>query len=165
MKQKTENSKMKVETTAYLVLEDGTVYEGESLGASGKAIGQMIFDTGVTGFQEKLTDPKFTKKILLQTFPLIGNYGFNDEDYTSNEIHPSAYVVREWCQEPSNFRSKYTLDEFLKNHNTVGICNIDTRSLTKKIRGNQQVKGAVVSQLPDSLDELITEIKNFEGEV
>ncbi|MEG1584950.1 MAG: carbamoyl-phosphate synthase domain-containing protein, partial [Anaerovorax sp.] len=103
-------------------------------------------------------------KIITQTFPLVGNYGLNDEDYTSDRVWAKGYIVREWCEEPSNFRSKYTIDEFLEKHNTVGISNIDTRSLTKKIRDAGTLKGAIVAELPADLNQLISEIKNETGE-
>ncbi|MEG2200393.1 MAG: carbamoyl-phosphate synthase domain-containing protein, partial [Anaerovorax sp.] len=138
--------------------------KGKSFGTVGKTIGQMAFDTSITGCQERLTDEKSKGKIITQTFPLVGNYGLNDEDYTSDRVWAKGYIVREWCEEPSNFRSKYTIDEFLEKHNTVGISNIDTRSLTKKIRDAGTLKGAIVAELPADLNQLISEIKNETGE-
>lgn len=153
----------KITLPAYLVLEDGTVFSGKSFGATGNTMGIMTFNTSITGCQEILTDEKSKGKIIVQTFPLVGNYGLNDEDYTSNRVWVKGYIVREWCKEPSNFRSKYTLDEFLIKHNTIGICDIDTRSLTKKIRNAGNIKGAIVAELPTNLDQLIQEIKNEVG--
>ena len=88
---------------AYLLLADGTVFEGRSFGAEGTVIGEVVFTTGVTGFQETLTDPSYYGQIVTQTFPLIGNYGVNDEDNESDKSYVSGYIVREWCNTPSNF--------------------------------------------------------------
>lgn len=146
---------------AYLILADGTVYKGKSLGVMGTSIGEVVFTTGMTGFQETLTDPSFYGQIVTQTFPLAGNYGFNDEDSESGESWVKGYIVREWCQEPSNFRCKYTLDEFLKKENVVGIYDIDTRSLTKKIRESGVMNGAITHQLPGDMDRFLKEVKDY----
>lgn len=150
-------------SAAYLVLEDGTVFEGLGFGKLGNTIGQMTFNTGVTGCQELLTDIANTDKIVLQTFPLVGNYGLNDEDSLSDNVQVKGYIVREWCEEPSNFRCKYTLDEFMSKHNAVGLYNIDTRALTKKLVKAGNINGAIVTKLPKDMDSLLKEIKAFKS--
>ena len=99
---------------AYLILENGTIFEGKSFGASGEAVGEIVFTTSMTGYVETLTDPSYYGQIVVQTFPLIGNYGIMKEDFQSDRPHVKAYIVREWCQEPSNFRCEGDLDTFLK---------------------------------------------------
>jgi carbamoyl-phosphate synthase, small subunit len=158
------NSEMKEDTKeykTYLILEDGTVYEGQGVGAKGTTIGEVVFTTGMTGYQETLTDPSYFGQIVTQTFPLIGNYGLNDYDGESDKSWAKGYIVREWCEEPSNFRSKYTLDEFLKMQNIIGIYGIDTRALTKKIREYGVMNGAITSKLPEDLDGFVEELKSF----
>lgn len=104
---------------AYIVLEDKTVMEGESMGARGTTIGEVVFSTGMTGYQETLTDPSYFGQIVTQTFPLIGNYGINSEDYEGVKSWVKGYIVREWCELPSNFRSEETLDKFLREQNII----------------------------------------------
>lgn len=130
---------------ACLVLADGHVFEGEGFGADGCAIGEAVFTTGMNGYVETLTDPSYFGQIVAQTFPLIGNYGRIPADAESAKIHVRAYVVREWCAEPSNFRSAGDLDGWLREQNVVGICGIDTRSLTKLLREAGVMNGMVVS--------------------
>ena len=98
---------------AYLILEDGTVFEGEGFGAAATGLGELVFNTGVVGYIETLTDPSYYGQIVMQTFPMVGNYGIIEEDF-EGECAVKGYVVREWCREPSNFRSQYDLDAFLK---------------------------------------------------
>lgn len=136
---------------AYLVLADGTVFKGRAFGARAEAIGEVVFTTGMTGYIETLTDPSFHGQIVVQTFPLIGNYGIIPEDFESARPHPSAYIVKKWCQYPSNFRSEGDIDTFLKDNNIVGLSDIDTRRLTKIIRETGVMNGAITSD-PDSVD-------------
>ncbi|MDY4153071.1 MAG: carbamoyl-phosphate synthase domain-containing protein, partial [Treponema sp.] len=119
---------------AYLILADGTVFKGKSIGAQGEIIGETVFTTGMTGYLETLTDPSYYGQIVTQTFPLMGNYGVIPEDFESKKSWVRGYIVREICDKPSNFRCEYNLDSFLKNQNIIGICGIDTRALTKKLR-------------------------------
>lgn len=136
----------------YLQLEDGTVYEGISFGAplSGTVIAEVVFTTAMTGYTETLTDPSYYGQMVVQTFPLTGNYGVNASDFESKGIHMSAYIVREPCPYPSNFRSRYSLDSFLKQNGVPGICGIDTRSLTRRIRTGGVMAGCLChSPLPD----------------
>lgn len=152
----------KIRQSAYLILADGTVYTGYSLGASGLTIGEVVFTTGMTGYQETLTDPSYYGQMVTQTFPLIGNYGLNDADKESAKAWVKGYIVREACDAPSNFRCKYTIDEYLKAQNVIGITGIDTRALTKKIREYGVMNGAITTELPDDLDVLLEELRNYE---
>jgi len=129
---------------ATLVLENGMVFEGKSLGAEGTVFGEVVFHTGCCGFVETLTDPSYYGQILAQTFPLIGNYGINHADAESKKCWLSGYVVREWCELPSNFRMEGSMEDFLKEQNVVAIYDIDTRKLTKTIRENGVMNGAIV---------------------
>lgn len=146
---------------AWLILEDGTVYEGRSLGSGGTAVGEVVFTTGMTGYQETLTDPSYFGQIVAQTFPLIGNYGVNDTDRESGRVWLKGYIIREWCYEPSNFRSKSTLGEYLEQHNVVGIYDIDTRALTRKIREHGVMNGAVTTEYPDDTGAFLKSLKGF----
>jgi len=149
------------EKLAYLILEDGTVYRGKSFGARGKTVGEVVFTTGMTGYQETLTDPSHYGQIVTQTFPLVGNYGLNEFDGESAKSWVKGYVVREWCEEPSNFRSRETLDEFLKRNHIIGIYDIDTRALTKKIRERGVMNGAITAELPGDMDAFLEELKGY----
>lgn len=119
---------------AYLVLENGTVFQGFSFGAEADMIGEIVFTTAMTGYLETLTDPSYYGQIVVHTFPLIGNYGVIPADYESARSWVKAYIVREWCQSPSNFRCEGDLDSFLKQQGVPGLWGIDTRRLTKIIR-------------------------------
>ncbi|MEG0662186.1 MAG: glutamine-hydrolyzing carbamoyl-phosphate synthase small subunit, partial [Anaerovoracaceae bacterium] len=160
----TNSSKMayRQDIPAYLILEDGTVYKGYSLGAAGTTYGEVVFTTGMTGYQETLTDPSYYGQIVTQTFPLIGNYGVNDIDKESSRVWLSGYIIREWCYEPSNFRSKSDLGQYLEEHNIVGIYDIDTRALTKKIRESGVMNGAITTEYPENMEEMLKTIKAFE---
>ena len=131
---------------AYLILENGTIFEGTGFGASGEAVGEIVFTTGMAGYLETLTDPCFYGQIVVQTFPSIGNYGVISDDFDADRPFVKAYIVREWCQEPSNYRCEGDLDTFLKQKNIVGLCGIDTRQLTKIIRENGVMNGKIVSE-------------------
>ena len=121
---------------AYLILENGAVFKGQQFGYYGEAAGRLVFTTAMTGYMETLADPAYTGQIVLQTFPLIGNYGFISEDFGDGPVYLKAYIVREWCQEPSNFRSEGSLDAFLREKKTPGLCGVDTRALMRVIREN-----------------------------
>ena len=125
-----------MEQTVYLQLEDGTCLTGKHFGAPLKedVIAEVVFTTAMTGYTETLTDPSYYGQMVVQTFPLIGNYGVNPKDFESKGIHMSAYITREWCPCPSNFRCQMDLDAFLKQQNVPGIYDLDTRYLTKLIR-------------------------------
>lgn len=140
-----------MENKIYICLADGTVFEGKSFGASGEAMGELVFTTGMGGYIETLTDPSYFGQIVMQTFPLIGNYGFIDEDKECEKSAVSAYIVREYCEVPSNFRCGTTLDEYLKANNIVGVYDVDTREITKIIR-EHGVMNAVITTNPDTVD-------------
>lgn len=132
---------------AYLVLADGTTYEGESIGASGTVVAEMVFTTAMTGYMETLTDPSFYGQIVLQTFPLIGNYGVIRED--TEAPHPAlrGYIVKSICDHPSNFRCEGNLRDYLKEEGIVALAGIDTRALTKRLR-EKGVMAAVLTTDP-----------------
>jgi len=141
---------------AVLVLEDGTVFEGQQFGANVEAIGEVVFTTGMTGYQEILTDPSFKGQMVVLTYPLAGNYGINPDDEESRELQLNALIVHELCHEPSNWRSQRSLDKHLKLANVPGIQGVDTRALTRHIRQAGAMMGALSSsrspeELLDSL--------------
>jgi len=119
---------------ALLVLEDGTIIKGTAFGASKTVFGELVFNTGMTGYQEALTDPSYNWQILMPTYPLIGNYGISAEDMESKKIWARGLVVSEWCPEPVHRQSEMTVDEFLKRNGVPGIASVDTRTLTIKTR-------------------------------
>ena len=135
----------------YLILEDGTVFEGKAFGADVSAVGELVFTTGMCGYIETLTDESYFGQIVLQTFPLIGNYGIIEEDF-EGECSVKAYAVREVCEKPSNFRCQKTLDTFLKEMGIPGICGIDTRAVTKRIREKGVMNAAVADEIPADLE-------------
>lgn len=148
---------------AYLMLANGQVFEGKSLGAKGTVIGEVVFTTGLTGYQETLTDPSYYGQIVTQTFPLIGNYGVNHEDNESAKSYVSGYIVREGCDVPSNFRCEGNIRDFLSENNIVGICNIDTRKLTRIIRETGVMNGVITTEnVYDKKDELLEKVRAFE---
>ena len=151
---------------AFLILADGTVFKGKSIGASGSTIGETVFTTGMTGYLETLTDPSYFGQIVTQTFPLIGNYGIIPEDFESKKSWVRGYIVRELCDLPSNFRCGGDLNSFLKNQNIVGICGIDTRALTKKLRESGVMNGMIISsdEKPAINEALLAKIKNYKIE-
>ena len=147
----------------YLILENGRVFAGKSFGYAGEVTGELVFTTAMVGYLETLTDPSYYGQILLQTFPLIGNYGVIPADFESKKPQLKAYIVREWCQEPSNFRSEGCLDTFLMENKIVGLCGIDTRALTKVIR-QYGVMNAKITTNPEVTPELLAEIKAYKAE-
>ncbi|GAA1160064.1 glutamine-hydrolyzing carbamoyl-phosphate synthase small subunit [Nesterenkonia sandarakina] len=146
---------------AVLVLEDGTVHRGAAYGARGARLGEAVFATGMTGYQETLTDPSYARQIVVQTAPHIGNTGINDEDAESRKIWVAGYVVRDAARRPSNWRSRRTLDEELEVQGIVGIKDVDTRSITRHLRSAGAMKAGIFSgdQAARPIAELITEVK------
>lgn len=132
-------------TKACLVLANGQVFEGKSFGASGCIIGEAVFTTGMNGYLETLTDPSYFGQIVTQTFPLIGNYGLIPNDLESSKIHVRGYIVRSWCEDPSNFRCEGEIDNWLKNQNVIGLYDIDTRALTKVLREAGVMNGMIIA--------------------
>ena len=150
---------------AFLILADGTVFEGSSIGATGSTIGETVFTTGMTGYLETLTDPSYYGQIVTQTFPLIGNYGDIPVDYESKKSWVRGYIVRELCDQPSNFRCSGQLNDFLKAQGIIGICGIDTRALTKRLRESGVMNGMIISgKNAENLlpQELLTKIKDYQ---
>jgi len=137
----------------YLVLQDGQVFEGFRFGAPGRAVGELVFTTGMCGYLETLTDPSYAGQIVMQTYPLIGNYGVIEEDF-EGECALRGYVVREWCPEPSNFRARYDLDTFLRSRNIPGLWGVDTRELTRRIRERGVMNAALCDRVPEDLSEI-----------
>ena len=135
---------------AYLVLEDGQVFEGIRFGADGNTVGELVFTTGMCGYIETLTDPSYYGQIVMQTYPLIGNYGMIEEDF-EGKCSVRGYVVREWCHEPSNFRTQYDLDSFLKQQGVPGLYGVDTRELTRIIREHGVMNAAICDEIPADL--------------
>ena len=144
--------------TAILLLNDGKKFEGKQLGHLGETIGEVCFNTGMTGYQEILTDPSYCSQIVSMTSPHIGNYGINKEDVESNKIQVSGFVVKEESIVPSNWRSTSSLDEYLKKNKIVGIQDIDTRSLTRHIRDQGAMNG-IISSVDNDLVNLSNKIK------
>ncbi len=130
---------------AILALADGTVFEGHSLGASGQTVGEVVFNTSMTGYQEILTDPSYAHQLVTLTYPHIGNYGINAEDCESTQIHAQGLIIKDLPQAPSNFRSEQSLENYLKSENKLGICGIDTRALTRVLRTKGAQNGAIVA--------------------
>lgn len=140
-----------MDNKVYICLANGDIFEGKTFGAKGEVLGELVFTTGMGGYIETLTDPSYYGQIVMQTFPLIGNYGFIEEDQESEKSAVSAYIVREYCKEPSNFRCGYTLEKYLENNNIVGVYDVDTREITKTIR-EYGVMNAVITDDPDKVD-------------
>lgn len=138
---------------ALVALEDGTIFEGISFTGEGEAEGEIVFNTGMSGYQEVLTDPSYKGQIVTMTYPLIGNYGVNEEDMESAAIHPGAFLVKEYNAIPSNFRATGPLHEFLQKYGILGVEGLDTRALTRHIRTAGALKGIVSTRdlVPDSL--------------
>ena len=134
---------------AYLLLENGMVFEGEGFGAAGTRVGELVFTTGMTGCAESLTDPSYRGQLITFTFPMLGNYGICYEDRESPHIHARAVVVREFCPQPSNFRAEVDVDTFLREEGVCGICGVDTRRITQLIRDKGVMNAAVSNTEPD----------------
>ncbi|MCP4257520.1 MAG: glutamine-hydrolyzing carbamoyl-phosphate synthase small subunit [Planctomycetes bacterium] len=130
---------------AILLLEDGTVFKGTSFGAKGQKCGEVVFNTAMTGYQEILTDPSYNEQIITMTYPLIGNYGTNKDDWESRKSFARGFIVKENCDYPSNWRNKQSLSEYLKSNNIVGLQGIDTRALVRHIRTAGAMRGIISS--------------------
>ncbi len=137
----------------YLTLENGKVLQGYRFGADGDVMGELVFTTGMVGYDKTLTDPAYYGQIVVQTFPLIGNYGIIASELESQKSHVAAYVVRENCEAPSNFRTEETLDAYLKSEGIVGIYGVDTRELTRILRDCGTVNASISSK-PASVEDL-----------
>lgn len=146
---------------AFLILEDGHVFTGTSIGAQREVISEIVFNTSMTGYLEVLTDPSYAGQAVTMTYPLIGNYGICYEDMESERPWPDGYIVRELSRIPSNFRSQDTIQNFLEKYRIPGIAGIDTRALTKILRESGTMNGMITTKEYDSLDEVIPRLKAY----
>lgn len=147
---------------AKLALEDGTVYTGQAFGAAGERLGEVVFNTSMTGYQEVLTDPSYTGQIVTMTYPLIGNYGTTDADRESGAVRVEGFVIRELTRVPSNFRSGRDLDTYLKDASVIGIEGIDTRALVRRLRVRGAMNGVLSTLDPDDAS-LVAKARKFPG--
>jgi carbamoyl-phosphate synthase small subunit len=147
---------------AVLLLEDGTWFEGQAFGAAGQRCGEVVFNTSMSGYQEILTDPSYHEQIVTMTYPLIGNYGTNPEDWESRQLFVAGFVVKENCPYPSNWRSGATLDDYLKKSGVVGIAGIDTRQLVRHIRTQGAMRGILSSTETDA-QKLAQKLQEYPG--
>ncbi len=131
---------------ALLALADGTVFPGWSFGAQGDTVGEVVFNTSMTGYQEVLSDPSYSGQIVAMTYPEIGNYGVNDEDYESDRIHVEGFIVKEAWETPSNWRATRSLHAFLADQGVVGIQGVDTRAITRRLREHGSMMGAISTE-------------------
>jgi carbamoyl-phosphate synthase small subunit len=146
----------------YLVLEDGSVYEGISFGAEVAAHGEVVFNTSMMGYQEMLTDPSYVGQIVVCTYPLIGNYGINKEDFQSDGIKVAGFIVREPCDIPSHSQATSTLHEYLKSNNIPGVYGMDTRALTRHLRSRGVMLGMMSSEPPDKVLAKVKKLPRYE---
>ncbi|HEX2926954.1 MAG TPA: carbamoyl phosphate synthase small subunit [Ruminiclostridium sp.] len=147
---------------AFLLLEDGTVFEGNGFGMEGKVVGEVVFNTGMTGYQEVLTDPSYCGQIVCMTYPLIGNYGVNIDDIESTKPQVKGFIVRELCKTPSNWRSIETLNEYLKRNGIIGLEGIDTRALTRILRDKGTMKGTIItSEQLTNIEEELAQVNGY----
>ncbi|HAU30866.1 MAG: Carbamoyl-phosphate synthase small chain [Desulfotomaculum sp. 46_296] len=144
---------------ASLALEDGTIFTGNAFGAQGAQYGEVVFNTGMTGYQEILTDPSYCGQIVVMTYPLIGNYGINTEDFESKKSGIRGFVVYEECERPSNWRSGSSISDFLFREGIIGLSGIDTRSLTLHLRNFGTMRGVISTENKDP-GELVREARN-----
>ena len=147
---------------AYLILEDGTVFAGTSIGSTREVISEIVFNTSMTGYLEVLTDPSYAGQAVVMTYPLIGNYGICHADMESGQPWPDGYIVRELSRIPSNFRSEDTIQNFLKIHDIPGISGIDTRALTKILREKGTMNGMITTTEYADLSEPIRRMKEYQ---
>ena len=146
---------------AFLILEDGTVFTGTSIGSKKEIISEIVFNTSMTGYLEVLTDPSYAGQAVCMTYPLIGNYGICYEDQESLRPWPDGYIVRELSRIPSNFRCEDTIQNFLKRYDIPGIAGIDTRALTKILREKGTMNGMITTNSDFKLDEVIPKLHAY----
>jgi carbamoyl-phosphate synthase small subunit len=148
---------------ALLVLEDGSVFRGQSIGAEGSTVGETVFNTAMTGYQEILTDPSYARQIVTFTYPQIGNTGINDEDVESDRIHAAGMVVRQMPRRASSWRMQKTLQEYLAEQGVVAITDVDTRRLTRLIRENGALAGCILTGADATVDAALVRARAFPG--
>ena len=146
---------------AFLILEDGTVFEGKSIGAVKEVISEIVFNTSMTGYLEVLTDPSYAGQAVTMTYSLIGNYGVCYNDMESLKGWPDGFIVREISRMPSNFRSEDTIQNFLEKNDIPGICSIDTRALVKLLREKGTMNGMITTNKKYNIDEIIPKLKEY----
>ena len=151
--------------SSILLLDDGKKFEGKPFGFNGETIGEVCFNTGMTGYQEILTDPSYCKQIVTMTSPHIGNYGVNEEDVESDNIQVSGFIIKEETLIPSNWRSVTSIGDYLRKNKVVGIQHLDTRELTRHIRDNGAMNGIISStdSNVDSLREKLNKAPSMNG--
>ncbi|MDO4266889.1 MAG: carbamoyl phosphate synthase small subunit [Eubacteriales bacterium] len=149
---------------AFLILEDGTVFAGTSIGSTREVVSEIVFNTSMTGYLEVLTDPSYAGQAVVMTYPLIGNYGICREDMESERPWPDGYIVRELSRIPSNFRSEDTIQHFLEEYDIPGICGIDTRALTKILREKGTMNGMITTREYTDLAEPVSRMKAYKVE-
>ena len=158
----TNQLKFSMNETAYLVLSDGSVFEGLSFGSEKTSYGEVVFNTSMTGYQEILTDPSYSGQIVVPTYPIIGNYGINEKANESKQIQVSGFVVRQYCDSPSHASSTSSIHDFLASQNIPGIHEIDTRAIVRKIRSSGVMMGAIaIGITPDQALEKIQSSKAY----
>ncbi|HEV7122370.1 MAG TPA: glutamine-hydrolyzing carbamoyl-phosphate synthase small subunit [Rhodanobacter sp.] len=148
---------------ALLALEDGSVFRGHAVGATGETVGEVVFNTAMTGYQEILTDPSYARQIVTLTYPHVGNTGANDEDVESTVVHAAGLIVRDVPRRPSNWRCKEGLPEYLGRHGTVAIAGIDTRRLTRILRDKGALAGSIVAGEQVDVDAALASARAFSG--
>lgn len=146
---------------AFLILEDGTVFSGTSIGSTREVISEIVFNTSMTGYLEVLTDPSYAGQAVTMTYPLIGNYGICRKDMESLKAWPDGYIVRELSRIPSNFRSEISIQQFLSENDIPGICGIDTRALAKVLREKGTMNGMITTKEYADISEIIPRIKEY----
>lgn len=149
---------------AFLILEDGTIFTGESIGAQKEIISEIVFNTGMTGYPEVLTDPSYAGQGVVMTYPLIGNYGISYEDMESHRPWADAFLVRELSRLPSNFRSQESIQDFLEKNDIPGIAGIDTRALVKLLRSKGTMNGMITTDENWRLEEVLPRIRKYRVE-
>ncbi len=154
---------MKEVVSAQLVLENGVRFVGKAFGHISETVGEVVFNTGMTGYQELLTDPSYAGQVVVMTYPLIGNYGINLDDMESKAPRLKGFVVREKCDMPSNWRCEMDLDGFLKRSKVMGLEGIDTRALTKILRDNGTMRGIITTKMDMSDEQIKTELANLDN--
>ncbi len=148
---------------AKLILEDGTIFEGKAFGYLENSVGEVVFNTSMTGYGEVLTDPSYYGQIVTMTYPLIGNYGINLEDVQSKMVSVKGFIVREKSDTPNNFRCEMSLDVYMKQNKIIGLEGIDTRALTKILRNSGTMKGIITIEENAKLSNVKTELEEFDN--
>ena len=146
---------------AFLILEDGTVYEGISIGSAREVISEIVFNTSMTGYLEVMTDPSYAGQAVVMTYTLIGNYGICRKDMESLKIWPDGYIVRELSRMPSNFRSEASIQDMLEEYDIPGIAGIDTRALTKRLREKGTMNGMITTNQNYDIEQIIPQLKKY----